>query len=64
MTAFQKNLRRLRLSQGMTQKTLGDLTKLGAAISHYECGQREPNLANLRALKEALNCEYKEFFIP
>ena len=47
----------------MTQNELGIKSGLGSAvISHYECGQREPNLSNLRALKEALDCEYKDFF--
>jgi transcriptional regulator with XRE-family HTH domain len=63
MTIFQKNLRLLRLSRKMTQEDLGISSGLSAAvISHYECGQREPNLASLRALKEALDCEYEEFF--
>ena len=63
MTTFATNLRRLRLKAAMTQAELGRKSGLGAAvISHYECGQREPNLANLRALQEALQCGYPDFF--
>jgi transcriptional regulator with XRE-family HTH domain len=63
MTTFATNLRRLRLKAGMTQFELGDKSGLGSAtVSHYECGQREPNLANLRALQEALECGYPAFF--
>lgn len=63
MTTFASNLRRLRLKAGMTQAKLGNRSGLGAAvISHYECGQREPSLANLRALQEALECGYPAFF--
>lgn len=63
MTTFQRNLRRLRLMAGMTQADLGNKSGLGAAVvSHYECGQREPNLASLRALQEALQCGYPAFF--
>jgi transcriptional regulator with XRE-family HTH domain len=63
MSTFATNLRRLRMKAGMTQTELGLKSGLGAAtVSHYECGQREPNLANLRALQEALECGYPAFF--
>jgi len=62
-TTFQRNLRRLRLMAKMTQNELGIKSGLGAAtIGHYENGRREPSLANLRALQEALQCGYPAFF--
>lgn len=63
MTTFATNLRRLRQDAGITQAELAVVTGIHVAqISHYECSQREPSLANLRALQEALDCDYKEFF--
>ena len=65
MTAFAKNLKRLRKLRKLTQRDLGVMAEMSPVqVSHYEASRREPNLENLRALKEALNCEYKEFFIP
>lgn len=65
MAAFAKNLRRLRLKAALTQLEAANKCGMTAAqFSHYECGQREPNLENLRALKEGLDVEYKEFFKP
>lgn len=63
MTAFSKNLRRLREEKGWTQLQLAEEAHTTAAtISHWECGQREPNLANLRLLQGALQCGYPAFF--
>ena len=65
MSAFSNNLKRLREERKWTQQQLAEMAQTSsAAISHYECGQREPNLSNLRSLQEALNCDYKEFFKP
>ena len=63
MTTFATNLRRLRCESKMTQAQLASKAGMPSAqISHYESGRREPNLANLRALQEALGCPYAEFF--
>lgn len=63
MTTFATNLRRMRLKLGLTQAEAALRCSINTAqYSHYECGQREPNLENLRALKEGLGVEYPEFF--
>lgn len=63
MTAFATNLRRLRLDADLTQEQLASKAGMPAAqLSHYETGRREPNLSNLRALQEALQCGYPAFF--
>ena len=63
MTTFATNLRRLRRESRLTQEQLASKAGMPSAqISHYESGRREPNLANLRALQEALGCPYAEFF--
>lgn len=63
MTTFATNLRRLRLDADLTQEQLANKAGMSATqLSHYEAGRREPNLANLRALQEALGCPYAEFF--
>lgn len=63
MTTFATNLRRMRLKLGLTQAEAASKCGINTAqYSHYECGQREPNLENLRALKEGFDVEYMEFF--
>ena len=64
MNHFAINLRRLREIKGWTQLDLAEHAHTTAAqISHWECGRREPNLANLRLLQGALQCGYPAFFI-
>ena len=49
--SFSHRLRSLRVRMGISQAELGGLCGLHQMeISHYECGRREPNLANLRRL--------------
>ena len=65
MSTFSNNLKRLREAKEWTQLKLARKSGIHVAqVSHYENGRREPNLENLRALKEALGCEYGEFFKP
>lgn len=50
-----RNLRYWRLDLGWTQDNLAYHSGVTAqTISHYECGQREPRVANLRCLADAL----------
>jgi DNA-binding XRE family transcriptional regulator len=53
--AFRAGLIVARRNAKMTQAELAKATGLQpAAISHFECGQRQPSLANLRKLCLAL----------
>ena len=48
---FGDRLREARECAGLTQEQAADRCGISAAaISHYECGQREPTLTNLTAL--------------
>lgn len=56
--AFGKNLRRARLSAGLTQVQLSCATPLDrAAISRLECGERAPDLPTLMRLCTALGTQ-------
>ena len=56
--AFGKNLRRARLSAGLTQVQLSRATPLDrAAISRLECGERAPDLPTLMRLCAALGTQ-------
>ena len=53
---FAERLRSAREHRGLTQAQVATAAGLSAAaISHFERGQREPNLANLRRLCQALS---------
>lgn len=55
MSEFADNLKEARRRRKMTQKQVADETGLKpVAISLFETGRREPNLANLRKLCSAL----------
>ena len=63
MNTFATNLRRMRYKAKMSQHQLDQAANLAlGTVAHYEAGRREPNLANLRALQEALKCGYPAFF--
>jgi transcriptional regulator with XRE-family HTH domain len=63
MTTFATNLRRLRHKAKLSQHQLDQASGLAfGTVAHYEAGRREPSLANLRALQEALQCGYPAFF--
>ncbi|MDG2512425.1 helix-turn-helix transcriptional regulator [Sphingobium yanoikuyae] len=55
------SLATLRLRAGLSQKDLA--AKVGTSqpvISMYEAGEREPTLANIKALSEALGVDYNQ----
>ena len=56
MSEFAKNLRRLRLSHGLTLTQVGnELGVSKAAVSMYESGSREPTVTGLQKLASMLN---------
>lgn len=58
---FGERLARARERKGWSQTDLANRTGLQpAAVSHFECGRREPSLANLRRLVIALDCDAGE----
>jgi transcriptional regulator with XRE-family HTH domain len=55
---FKDNLKTIRNRRGYTQETLGEFAGLsGSHISHFENGERMPNLNNFVALCRALGCK-------
>jgi transcriptional regulator with XRE-family HTH domain len=58
---FGERLAQARERKGWSQTDLASRTGLmPAAISHFECGRREPSLYNLCRLIEALGCDANE----
>jgi len=59
-----ENLKRLRVERGLNQGQLGDLCGFtGANISHFEVGNREPTLPNLKKLRKGLGCSYDQLLV-
>lgn len=57
-------LRKIRKSQGMTQKTLADMTKVGrSTISNIETGRYVPGVDIALKLAHALGCKVEDLFI-
>lgn len=53
--SFASRLRNLREMSGLTQAVLAEKAGLpSSSIAHFECGNREPNLANLTKIIKAL----------
>lgn len=64
-TSFAHNLRATREMRELTQEQLADMTGLQpAAVSHFETGQRQPNLRNLVRLVIALNTSPNNLLTP
>jgi len=64
-TSFPHNLRATREMRELTQDQLAELTGLQpAAVSHFETGQRQPNLRNLVRLALALNTSPDNLLTP
>jgi len=58
---FGKNLRRIRRSEDITQKTLGELVGVkAAAISSYENNESYPSLEIIVRLAEVFNISLDE----
>lgn len=53
---FSKILEKTRKGQGLTQKALGEKSKLSpAVISHFEKGRQKPSIDSLRKLADGLD---------
>jgi transcriptional regulator with XRE-family HTH domain len=51
-----RNLKEARLKKGLTQKELAELIgKSKVSITHYENGQRDPSISDLKKLCKALD---------
>lgn len=58
---FPACLRQKRKEKGWTHEQLAERSGVvAAAISHYECGRRNPSLKNLTRLANALGCGLDE----
>lgn len=52
-----KNLKNLRIENGLTQKELGERLNIGqATIACYESGQREPHILSLISYADFFEC--------
>lgn len=61
---FSKNLKYYRLKKHMSKKELGEKANVTAmAITHYENGDRKPNMEILKALAAALDVRVSDFLI-
>lgn len=58
---FSKNLKKIRLSRGLTQKELANLLYVSyCALRNWEQCRREPNYAILEKITQVLNCDYND----
>lgn len=59
-TSFGSRMRQCRELLGLSQVDLAAITGLAAShINHFETGRREPNIDNLRKIKQALKVPYE-----
>ena len=59
---FNKNLKYYRLKQNMSKKELASLVNVTPmAITHYESGERRPNMETIKALASALGVRVSDF---
>lgn len=63
MINFGERLQQLREMRGVTQKEIEEKTGIfQASLSAYEHGRREPNLATIEKLAEAIGVRMIDFF--
>lgn len=61
---FHKNLQYHRLKNGLSKKHLAELVGVTPmAISHYEAGDRKPDMDTIRALASALGIRVSDFLV-
>ncbi len=62
--SFSENLRKLRLSRGLTQQDLGELFHISrTTISNYETAKQEPSLKLLADLAAFFNVSVDTSFL-
>ena len=58
-----KNIKNIRLENGLTQKDFGKLFGYSArTISDWECGNTEPDLTTIKNIVKNFNLSYEEIF--
>ena len=61
---FNKNLRSIRLKQGITQKQVAEFLNVSVqSISKWEKGDALPSIEFLPKIAECLKCEINDFFV-
>ncbi len=62
---FSKNLRNIRLQQGLSQKQVADFLMVSPqSVSKWEKGEALPSIDYLPKLAECLKCDINSFFKP
>lgn len=62
---FGRNVRKIRITIGMTQQTLATLSHTAPTqISHYEAEERAPSLATAERISRALLCGIDRLIKP
>jgi len=62
---FNKNLKNIRLQQGLSQKQVADFLLVSPqSVSKWEKGEALPSIEYLPKLAECLNCDINAFFKP
>ena len=62
---FNKNLKNIRLQQGLSQKQVADCLLVSPqSVSKWEKGEALPSIEYLPKLAECLNCDINAFFKP
>ena len=60
---FNKNLKNIRLKQGLSQKNVADYLNISSqSVSKWEKGEALPSILFLPQLASCLNCEINDFF--
>ena len=60
---FNKNLKNIRLQQGLSQKQVADYLLVSPqSVSEWEKGEALPSIEYLPKLAECLNCDINAFF--
>lgn len=62
--SFGENLKEIRGFLDITQEDLAKKCGISATtLSHFESGQREPSMVNLRKLKNGIGCSYDKLLV-
>ena len=62
---FNKNLKNIRLKQGLSQKQVADYLNVSPqSVSKWEKGEALPSIEFLPKMAECLNCDINSFFVP
>ncbi|MEG9482790.1 helix-turn-helix transcriptional regulator [Mannheimia sp. HC-2023] len=60
---MENNIQKYRLASGLSQSQLGNTLGVPqGTVGNWERGLREPNLATIKKLAEALNCKPADLY--